>query len=108
MKRIISLSILMVFALGMISLPSVFAEDPGIVMNAGNKYCPVGGEPVSGQDFVVIDGMRYGLCCAMCAKKFKADPEKYKANMLKQEPEMEEVLKLSASLAGDMHAMHGE
>lgn len=47
------------------------------VVDVGNANCPVGGEKVSGTDFVEHEGKRYGICCAMCADKFKKDPAKY-------------------------------
>ena len=47
------------------------------VKDAGNKSCPISGDPVSGKDFVVYKGVKYGLCCAMCKDKFLKDPEKY-------------------------------
>ncbi len=47
------------------------------VVDAGNTTCPVGGEKVSGKDFVEVEGKRYGLCCPMCADKLKKHPEKY-------------------------------
>ena len=47
------------------------------VVDYGNKICPVLGNPVSGQDFVVYKGVRYGVCCSMCIKMFNEDPEKY-------------------------------
>ena len=54
-------------------------------VEVGNKFCPVSGEPVSGQNFVEFDGKRYGLCCSMCANKFKKDPEKYIQKMEAEE-----------------------
>jgi len=49
------------------------------IVDAGNKSCPVLGGKVSGKDFYVYKGKRYGLCCPMCESTFKADPEKYAA-----------------------------
>jgi YHS domain-containing protein len=51
------------------------------IVDAGNKLCPVSGDPVSGKNFVVYQGKRYGLCCSMCEKQFLADPGKYIAQM---------------------------
>ena len=64
-------------------LGSVAWAEGVVVKEAGNKYCPVGLEQVSGKDFVEYNGIKYGLCCPMCAKKFLADPEKY-LNQLKE------------------------
>lgn len=49
-------------------------------VEVGNKICPVSGEKVGGMGDVVKyehNGKIYNLCCAMCAKDFKKDPEKY-------------------------------
>lgn len=53
------------------------AATPGNVVDAGNKSCPITGEPVSGKDFVTYEGVRYGLCCKSCDKMFLKDPNKY-------------------------------
>ena len=50
-------------------------------VDAGNKFCPVSGDKVSGKHFVEYNGKRYGLCCPMCENKFKKNPEKYLAQM---------------------------
>ncbi len=56
------------------------SETPNVV-DVGNKMCPVSGEEVTGKHFVEHNGKRYGLCCPMCANKFKRDPEKYLKQM---------------------------
>ncbi|MBI4711449.1 MAG: YHS domain-containing protein [Candidatus Omnitrophica bacterium] len=48
---------------------------------AGNKLCPISGEPVSGTSFVEYEGKRYGLCCPGCEGMFLKDPAKYIAQM---------------------------
>ena len=53
-------------------------------VNVGKKMCPVSGEEVTGKHFVDYNGKRYGLCCPMCANKFKRDPEKYLKKMTSQ------------------------
>jgi len=40
--------------------------------------CPVMGEPVDKDVFVMHEGTKYYLCCKSCNKKFENDPEKYK------------------------------
>ena len=57
------------------------------VIDVGNKVCPVGGDKVSGKDFVEHEGKRYGLCCSMCMKDFLKDPAKFIAKMEQQEAE---------------------
>lgn len=45
---------------------------------AENAKCPVSGEDdADGDTFVVYRNVLVNLCCADCADKFKADPEKY-------------------------------
>ncbi len=49
-------------------------------MDIGNKICPVSGEAVGTMGDVVKyehNGKVYSLCCDMCKKDFKKDPEKY-------------------------------
>lgn len=49
-------------------------------VQVGNKLCPVSGEKVGDMGEPVpyeYKGKVYHLCCAMCAKEFDADPEKY-------------------------------
>jgi len=55
------------------------AKEKGVVVDAGNKTCPVTGDAVNGKDFYVYKGKRYGLCCPMCVGVFGDDPEKYSA-----------------------------
>ena len=50
-------------------------------MDAGNKMCPVSGDKISGKDFVEYQGKKYALCCPLCAKDFKKDPQKYIARL---------------------------
>jgi len=68
--------------LTIISTPySLFAQEAASpsqsVIDVGNKFCPVSGDEVSGKHFVVYEGKRYGMCCPMCQKDFKKNPEKY-------------------------------
>jgi YHS domain-containing protein len=55
-------------------------ENAGAV-EVGNKICPVSGEKVGGDMGEIVKyeykGKIYNLCCTMCAKDFKKDPEKY-------------------------------
>ena len=51
-------------------------------VEVGNKICPVSGEVIAemgdGKGFQVEhEGKIYNLCCSMCAKDFKKDPEKF-------------------------------
>ncbi len=58
------------------AVPAKPAENASIV-DVNNQVCPVMGGPVSGKDFVVYEGKRYGLCCPGCAEEFNKNPEKY-------------------------------
>lgn len=54
-----------------------FSKDAVMV---GNKICPVSKKPVDRKgDPVKVEynGKIYNVCCKMCAKSFKKDPEKY-------------------------------
>ena len=56
-------------------------------VEVGNKICPVSGDkvPVPGEKGAMgdepvkyeYDGKMYNLCCQMCVKDFKKNPEKY-------------------------------
>ena len=57
-------------------------EEKNVEMhNVGNKICPVSGQEIGGAMGegieVEYEGKLYNLCCSMCAKDFKKDPEKY-------------------------------
>ena len=39
--------------------------------------CPVMGDDASKDNSVVVKGTKYYLCCSMCEKAFKKNPEKY-------------------------------
>ena len=39
--------------------------------------CPVMGDDASKENGVVVKGTKYYLCCSMCEKAFKKDPDKY-------------------------------
>jgi YHS domain-containing protein len=55
---------------------------PAKAVEVGNKVCPVSGEKIEegamgGPVQYEYNGKIYNLCCAMCVKDFKKDPEKY-------------------------------
>ena len=65
---------------GMMAEDTTAAETKAI--EVGNKICPVSGNPVDDDTMgeavqYVYNGKIYNLCCAMCAKDFKKNPEKY-------------------------------
>ena len=61
--------------------------DPTKAVEVGNKFCPVSGDkiPAPGEKGTMGDepvkyeynGKIYNLCCQMCVKDFKKNPEKY-------------------------------
>ena len=62
-------------------------SQPSKAIEVGNKICPVSGDkiPVPGEKGTMGDepvkyeynGKIYNLCCQMCVKDFKKNPEKY-------------------------------
>ena len=85
MKKIVGVTIFFFLLMPLAwSLDKTPTATSGIV-EAGNKFCPVSGDKVSGKNFVEYQGKRYGLCCKMCANKFNKDPQKFIAKMAEQE-----------------------
>ena len=77
-----------VILLGIVFLSAglVLAQQPlstAQPVEVGNKICPVSGDQVAGGKMgskpVTFEykGRIYHLCCPMCIKDFKKDPEKY-------------------------------
>jgi YHS domain-containing protein len=59
-------------------------QEPSNAVEVGNKLCPVTGNPVDDGSMgepvkYEYKGKIYTLCCLMCEKDFKKDPEKYRA-----------------------------
>lgn len=55
-------------------------EKESTAIEVGNKICPVSGKSIEVMGELVsveYNGKIYNLCCEMCAKSFKKDPEKY-------------------------------
>ena len=48
-------------------------------VDAGNKICPVSGEPVdeAAKATYEYEGKIYNFCCAGCIDEFKKEPQKY-------------------------------
>jgi YHS domain-containing protein len=104
MKKIIALAVLMAFVMPVLAVTPAFAAmtaEKGVV-NVGNKFCPVSGDPVSGQNFVTYQGKRYGLCCPMCEKPFLKNPAKYIAKSEAQEKAAQVSGKAPVSTMGNM------
>lgn len=70
-------------------------EDIKNLPNVGNKICPVSGNPVDDGKMgeavkYVYNGKIYNLCCQMCVKDFKKNPEKFSAVAEKEVKEAQE------------------
>ena len=69
------------------TIKAIDDTDPAKAVEVGNKICPVSGDkiPAPGEkgtmgdhpEKVAYRGKIYNLCCAMCIKDFKKNPEKY-------------------------------
>lgn len=77
MKKSIPLVLLALTILCGFTLPMSGKQNDPNAADAGNQICPVSGDKVSGKDFVVFNGKKYGLCCKPCGNKFKKSPDKY-------------------------------
>ncbi len=113
MKQLLVILMVLTFAVPAFSGLAAAAgeQDQAGLVDAGNKICPISGDPVSGKFFTVYQGKRYGLCCPACEKAFQADPEKYIAKLQESgtaapaaEAPMAE--SMSTGTATDAHGMH--
>ena len=90
-----SIILAMLVSLVLIVAGKTYAEGEGTnvtedstVTEVGNKLCPISGEKVGEMGEVVKvehNGKVYNLCCKMCIKDFKKDPEKYIKKIEEQE-----------------------
>ena len=68
----------------MSTAPAAVQAEAAQPVEVGNKICPVSGEKIKEGDMggsvkIEHNGKMYTLCCGMCIKDFKKDPEKYSA-----------------------------
>ena len=82
MKKFLAVVLFVMFLVPLAAIP-VFAAEKTVA--AGNRFCPVSGDPVSGTSFVEYQGKKYGLCCPACKSAFLADPAKAIGKMKMQE-----------------------
>ena len=72
-----------VWMLVMILVLSTVVVNAEQLVEVNNKICPVSHEEVGKDgmtpDKVTYKGKVYNLCCHMCEKDFKSNPEKYTA-----------------------------
>ncbi len=85
-------------------------EDIMNLPHVGNKLCPVTGNPTNDGSMgeavkYVYNGKIYNLCCKMCAKDFKKNPEKYSkiAEDEVAQPTMDEDEKVQEDHSGHDH-----
>ena len=64
----------------MMSLPSEPASDTPPKLRAQTR-CPVMGGEINKEVYTDYNGMRIYFCCAGCDAEFRADPEKFLAEM---------------------------
>lgn len=79
-------------------------EEESVAIEVGNKICPVSGESIEAMGEPVqveLNGKIYDLCCKMCAKSFKKDPEKY-IKIIEENMEEED----KGSYSEDEHTEH--
>jgi len=50
-------------------------QDDGLLVDLGNRICPINEGEVDGSTYVEWNHMRVAFCCPGCDKKFLADPE---------------------------------
>lgn len=69
----------------------VEATEEKDLVEVGNKICPVSGEEIKKEEAFKYEyeGKIYNLCCKMCLKDFKKDPEKYIEKLEAMEAEKE-------------------
>ncbi len=84
-------------------------------VEVGNNICPVSGDeiPAPGEESAMGEvvkyeykGKIYNLCCTMCAKDFKKDPEKYSKIAEEEMRKFQERGKNEEHKEGDGHAHH--
>lgn len=89
MKKSIFLGSVIAGFLGLVGI-SVFAAEMSMdakTVEVGNKICPISGEKIvmGKEGKVEHNGKTYNLCCQMCEKDFKKDPQKYIDGLNKDE-----------------------
>jgi YHS domain-containing protein len=52
------------------------------LVDMANHVCPVCGMHAHGENFVAYDGKKINVCSEQCAEAFKADPEKFMAQLM--------------------------
>ncbi len=87
MKLLIPMAVLVVFGSTFVALRLATADPAPTTMPTTqpmifNKVCPITGEAVDPKvPTVQYNGLTIGFCCEDCVGKFKANPDKYAANL---------------------------
>ena len=91
MKKIIAILAMGVLTLG----TSLMVQAKEVVPSAGNHFCPISGDAIEKGKEVDVEykGKNYHLCCKMCIKDFKKNPEKYIEKMKTMEKRASEEIK---------------
>lgn len=94
MKRIVSCVMPSIITVFIIITSDISAKE---VIEFGNTVCPVSGEKLIEETVVKYEyeGVTYNLCCKMCLKDFKKNPEKY-IKKLEAEKEKSEAVEAHA------------
>lgn len=96
---------------GMHTLREAYAEEEK-VMEVGNKIYPISGETINEETKTTYEheGKIYNFCCPMCIDKFRGNPEKYIADIEKQQKKAAEEQKQTeeseATEEGHNHEHH--
>lgn len=88
------------------------SEESTVKIEVGNKICPISGEKIKpGKEHKVeYNGKVYNLCCSMCDKDYKKDPQAAieKLEAMKNDDTMKESVKdMDGDDDGDTAAMPG-
>lgn len=78
-KRVVGILVIMIFALGAMSLTIEAAQG----VNPQSK-CPVQGGPINKEVYVDYNGKRIYFCCDGCPQEFMKDPPKYMKKLEEQ------------------------
>ena len=76
-RQWLALLLFAVAVLGMADSTVQAGEETGLLIDLGNKKCPVMGGDVDGTTYSKWRGLRIGHCCGCCAGSLLADPKTY-------------------------------
>lgn len=100
---------------GSMMMDHKMSEEGTKAVEVGNKICPVSGDKIlaSGEKGAMgetvkyeYNGKIYNLCCKMCVKDFKKDPEKYSKIVEEEAKKSQEQEENEEHKEGDGHEHH--